>query len=142
LSQHLIEFACAVLIDTRGRFLLQQRDDVPGIYFPGRAGLFGGHRENGESFLQCVVREIYEELSYFIAPECFRHLVTFDGIVPSDGATARGEIFVADGIPADRLVVTEGSLLIVPRVELAKIEHKLTPSANFALTTLLGSEDR
>lgn len=138
MSHHLIEFSCALLIDTLGRFLLQQRDDIPGIYFPGRVGCFGGHRENGESSLQCVVREIHEEISYFVAPERFRHLVTYDGIVNSDGATARGEIFVADGIPAHGLVVTEGSLLIVPRSEIADIEYKLSPSASFALTTLLG----
>lgn len=135
MNQHLTEFASAVLIDGHGRFLFQQRDDVPGILFPGRVGLFGGHRENGESFLQCVVREIYEEVSYFVTPGRFRHLVTYNGIVYS----ARGEIFVADGIPADRLVVTEGSLMIVPRTKLAEIKYKLTPSASFALTNYAGT---
>jgi 8-oxo-dGTP diphosphatase len=42
-------FACAILIDTFGRFLLQQRDNVPGIVNPGKIGLFGGHREAGET---------------------------------------------------------------------------------------------
>jgi 8-oxo-dGTP pyrophosphatase MutT (NUDIX family) len=132
-----IEFACAVLIDTSGRFLLQQRDDVPGINFPGLVGLFGGHREKGESFLQCAVREIQEEIGYCVEAECLRHLTTYDGNV-SDGRPAIGQIYVADNIPAAGLVVTEGSLLIVPRDELDKIEHKLSPSAGFALRTFLG----
>jgi hypothetical protein len=35
------EIACAIIIDTCGRFLLQQRDDIPGIVSPGMVGLFG-----------------------------------------------------------------------------------------------------
>ena len=68
------EIACALIIDTCGRFLLQQRDDIPGIVCPGMVGLFGGHREGDETFLQCVVREVHEEISYFVAPERFDHL--------------------------------------------------------------------
>ena len=54
------EIACAILIDTRRRFLLQQRDDIVGIVHPGKVGLFGGHREGDETFLKCVVREVHE----------------------------------------------------------------------------------
>src|SRR5579863_1850226 len=121
MTKRLTEFACAVLIDTQGRFLLQQRDDIPGILFPGRVGLFGGHREHGESYLRCIVREVQEELTYYVAPGSFRHLTSYDGIANSDGATARGEIFLAEQVPVDELIVTEGSLLIVPRVDLATI---------------------
>lgn len=139
MAQRLIEFACAVVIDACNRLLLQQRDDVPGILYPGRVGLFGGHRENGESFLQCVVREINEEIGYFVAPERFRHLVTYDGIVDSNGATAHREIFIAVDIPADRLVITEGTLLITTGAELIEIEHRLSPSASCALTAFLNA---
>jgi hypothetical protein len=55
------EIACAIIIDTSGSFLLQQRDDVVGILHPGKVSLFGGHREGSETFLECVVREIHEE---------------------------------------------------------------------------------
>lgn len=72
------EIACAILIDSSGRFLLQQRDDVPGIVYPGRISLFGGHRESGETFLQCVVREIHEETSHFFPPERFEHLANWN----------------------------------------------------------------
>jgi 8-oxo-dGTP diphosphatase len=64
-SQHR-ETTGAILIDTGGRFLLQQRHDVVGILHPGKVGLFGGHREGAETFLECVVREIQEEISYFV----------------------------------------------------------------------------
>ncbi len=54
------EIACAVLVDPHGRFLLQRRDNVPNILYPGKIGLFGGHREGEETFLECVVREVSE----------------------------------------------------------------------------------
>ena len=54
------ETASALLIDTAGRWLLQQRDDIRGILYPGLVGLFGGHREGNETFLDCVVREVHE----------------------------------------------------------------------------------
>jgi ADP-ribose pyrophosphatase YjhB (NUDIX family) len=51
--------AAAIVFDTSGRLLLQQRDNIPGILYPGRIGLFGGHLEGDETFLNCVVREIH-----------------------------------------------------------------------------------
>ena len=43
------ETGCAILIDTQGRFLLQQRDKVAaGTAYPGKVGLFGGPREGNE----------------------------------------------------------------------------------------------
>ena len=66
------EFASAVLLDSLGRLLLQLRDDIPNIVQPGKIGLFGGHREGGESFLDCIVREVHEELSYYLPPERFK----------------------------------------------------------------------
>ena len=44
------ETAGALLVDIEGRFLLQRRDNVPGILYPGHIGLFGGHREGEERF--------------------------------------------------------------------------------------------
>ena len=81
------EIACAIIIDTLGRFLLQQRDDVPGIIHPGKVGVFGGHREGDETFLQCVVREVCEELSYLVPPERFEHVLSHEGVdMDVDGA--------------------------------------------------------
>lgn len=128
------EIACAVIIDTRGRFLLQQRDDVAGILQPGKVGLFGGHREDNETYLQCVVREVHEEISYFVSPDRFEHLVSYNGVeVDGDGGTVRGEFFLARDVPVDTLTVTEGSLLIVEPDELAAVEHKFAPSTRYAM---------
>ena len=71
------ETSGAILIDSLGRFLFQQRDNNPEILYPSMIGLFGGHREGNETFLECVVREIYEEISYFLPSERFTHLTSY-----------------------------------------------------------------
>jgi 8-oxo-dGTP diphosphatase len=132
------EISGAIVIDTRGRFLLQARDDVEGILHPGKVGLFGGHREGDETHLECMVRELHEEIGYFVAAERFEHLASLDGVdIDGDGGTVRGEFFIARGIPADTLVVTEGSLVIVEPDGIGDIESRLAPSARFALHAFL-----
>ncbi|SRR6266566_1425473 len=128
------EIACAIVIDTCGRFLLQQRDDVAGILHPSMVILFGGHREGDETLLECVVREMHEEISYLVPPEQFEYLTSIDGPdLDADGGSFRVDIFITRDIPVDALVITEGSLLVVNRAEIIVIERKLTPMACFAM---------
>lgn len=133
------EIASAILIDTFGRFLLQQRDDIPGIYQPGKVGLFGGHREGDETYLQCVVREVREEIGYALPPGSFVFLKSYEGsdLDVIEGGTMHAEFFLARDIRIDSLVVTEGSLLVVRREELTDLEPKMAPSAFFGIKTLL-----
>ena len=128
------EIACAIIIDTLGRFLFQQRDDIPGILQRGKVGLFGGHREGNESYLQCVVREVHEEISYCVEPARFEHLLSYSGVeIDAEGGTVQGEFFIARDIPVDALIVTEGALLIVEPAKLSALEDKLAPSARLAI---------
>jgi 8-oxo-dGTP pyrophosphatase MutT (NUDIX family) len=133
------EVACAILIDTFGRLLFQQRDDIPGILHPGKVGFFGGHREGKESYLECVVREIYEEISYFIPPGRFAHLIGYDEI-NVDGRTVHSEFFIADDLPVDRLRITEGSLLIVKPEDVAGIEARFSSPAIFAIKAFMNKQ--
>lgn len=59
------EVAIAILYQ-RGQFLMQLRDDIPGIAAPGLWGFFGGHIEPGETPETAVVREVAEEIGYLI----------------------------------------------------------------------------
>ena len=130
------EVSIAIFIDSHGRFLLQQRDDIPGIVHPRKIGLFGGHREGEETYLQCVIREIHEEIGYFVQPDRFKHFASYDE-VGDHGADIHGEIFVAINIPVEELLVTEGLLLVVEPEEILAMEAKLSPSACFAIRRFL-----
>ena len=64
-----IEVSLAIIyeahsIQTNPRFLMQLRDDIPGIVYPGHWGLFGGHLEPGETAEQAFTREVQEEINY------------------------------------------------------------------------------
>ena len=64
-----LEVALAIIyeshcVQTTPRFLMQLRDDIPGIVYPGHWGLFGGHIEPGETAEQAFVREVHEEINY------------------------------------------------------------------------------
>lgn len=47
-----------------GRILMQLRDDIDGIDFPGYWGFFGGAVEAGETPLEAARRELLEEIGY------------------------------------------------------------------------------
>ena len=118
------EVAAAILVGTCGRILLQQRDDVPGILYPGMIGLFGGHREEGdETPLACAQREIEEEIGYRVPAERLEPLVTMRMEYP-ENRTVTGTFFVLRDVPVEGLVVTEGSLLAVAPSELAGLLHR------------------
>jgi 8-oxo-dGTP diphosphatase len=52
------------ILHQNGKFLLQLRDDIPGIFYPGHWALFGGHIEPGESPDAAIQRELLEEIGY------------------------------------------------------------------------------
>lgn len=58
-----LEVAIAILY-REGKFLMQLRDDIPGILYPGHWGLFGGHIEVGETSDAAIQRELLEEIGY------------------------------------------------------------------------------
>ncbi|NLV58119.1 MAG: NUDIX domain-containing protein [Clostridiales bacterium] len=60
-----VEVAAGVVRDARGRVLICQRmGELAGLWeFPG------GKRERGESFAECLRRELLEELSLEVMPE-------------------------------------------------------------------------
>jgi 8-oxo-dGTP pyrophosphatase MutT (NUDIX family) len=52
------------LLYRQGRFLMQLRDDIPGIIYPGHWAFFGGHIEPGETPELGLLRELQEEIGY------------------------------------------------------------------------------
>jgi 8-oxo-dGTP pyrophosphatase MutT (NUDIX family) len=127
--------AQAILLDTDGRLLLQLRDNVPHIRNPGKIGLFGGGREGNESFLDCIVREIYEEIGFYLPPARFELIYRW-----FDPGNVHAEIFLAREVPVEKLTVTEGSLKIVSLDELEQLRDALTPGTQRALKFFVDRE--
>ena len=135
------EGTSALLVSTDGRLLMQLRDDLPHVSDPGKISLFGGRREGTESFLECVVREIHEEIGYYLPPERFELIGQYSGtdhLTPN--GTLHGQVFLVRDVPIDQLTVTEGRLEIVAIDDLARISGRLARPAEYALEIFLQRE--
>lgn len=135
------EIAAAIVIDQDRNFLLQQRDDIPNIICPGMIGLFGGHRENEEAYLDCVVRELCEELSYDIDASMLSPLTIYKGIdLEVDGGTVEAHLYVVNGLRAGDLTVTEGAMFSMTAEQVRGRMGDLTPLARIALEAYFASD--
>lgn len=66
----------ALLILDDGRYVMQLRDTLPGIFFPDHWGCFGGAVGDGEAPLAALQRELQEELEY--TPGAAKEFARFD----------------------------------------------------------------
>lgn len=74
------KIAAIILENDRGEFLLYLRDNKPGIPFPDKWDLIGGHIEEGETPEEALVREVTEELDYELTEyKFFREYVCLEG---------------------------------------------------------------
>jgi 8-oxo-dGTP pyrophosphatase MutT (NUDIX family) len=70
--------AVAAIILIGSDYLLQQRDNKHGIFFPAHWGCFGGAMENGETHEEALVRELHEELAIALHPPILRYFTRFE----------------------------------------------------------------
>ena len=61
---HASDAVAAILVLEDGRYVLQLRDDIEGIFYPGHWGCFGGAVDRGEAPPQALRRELKEELEF------------------------------------------------------------------------------
>ncbi|MFD7841841.1 NUDIX domain-containing protein [Nocardia sp. NPDC059764] len=67
-----------IIRNSRDEVLLFLRDDKPDIPCPGMWALLGGVREDGETPLENVIREIEEEIGVILDPAKVEHHCTRD----------------------------------------------------------------
>lgn len=122
------EAAAALIVTPDGRYLMQHRDDKPGIFFPGFWGCFGGAIEPGENPEQAIRRELSEELS--MVPRTVEPFAALGldfsfaghGVLPRHFFTVP---FDGGELPAMRLAEGQGMALIPGADLLAR--HRVVP---------------
>lgn len=116
------EVAIAILYQD-DRFLLQLRDDIPTIAWPGHWAFFGGHLEPGEDPDTAVYRELEEEIGY-TAPQ----LSLFERV--EDETVVRHVYHGLLVVPVEQLVLTEGLDLGLWSVEDIRRGKRFSARAN------------
>ncbi|MBW4647307.1 MAG: NUDIX hydrolase [Kastovskya adunca ATA6-11-RM4] len=100
MSNQLVEVAIAI-IHRQNQFLMQLRDNIPGIIYPGCWGFFGGHLDPGETPEVAMKRELLEEIGY-TPPK----VLEFGNYV--DAQVIRHVYQVPLTVELDQLVLNEG----------------------------------
>jgi 8-oxo-dGTP diphosphatase len=63
MNQPIKHVAIAILTQAN-QYLMQLRDPIPGIVYPGHWGMFGGHLDEDETPQAAIWRELAEEIGY------------------------------------------------------------------------------
>lgn len=108
----------AILWLRDGRYLMQRRDDLPGLPLRGHWALFGGHVEPGEDHAAAFVRELEEELA-FRPREFAWYYETISALPRVQERVMRKIFYVVPIAPADvdAMVLQEGADKRLFRIE-------------------------
>jgi 8-oxo-dGTP pyrophosphatase MutT (NUDIX family) len=125
--------AAALIIFEDNRYLLQLRDQKPGIFFPGHWGLFGGATEPNESPEAAVRREMREELG-LTAPSEIKHVTDFSFTFGTFGVIQRHffKVAVASSVMSS-LTLNEGAEMRAFRASEILNLPRVVPYDSFAI---------
>jgi len=126
--------AAALLVLEDGRYLLQLRDDIPQIWYPGHWGLFGGAVDPGEDAVAALRRELREELDFELTQA--RHFVRFDFDLTPIGLKRYFRTYYEVPVALasfERLVLREGAELRALPGDEALALPAMSPYDGFAL---------
>jgi 8-oxo-dGTP pyrophosphatase MutT (NUDIX family) len=104
-----LEVAIAILYRDE-QFLLQLRDDLPNILYPGQWTLFGGHLEPDEVASTAIRRELQEEIGHVPA-----HLLNYETY--EDERVIRHVYLGEVEVPLEQLHLGEGQDMAFATVE-------------------------
>lgn len=68
----------AIIQPGKGRYLMQLRDPLDWIFFPGHWGLFGGAIDEGEGSVEALRRELNEELALDVSVDDISYFTRLD----------------------------------------------------------------
>lgn len=137
----IVHSAGAVMIATDGSLLLQRRDNIPNISSPNMLGIFGGHVEENESYLEAAIREIEEETGYRATPDEMQFLIEFENKYPMSN-TMKGIFYLLENIDQSKLKITEGVLEVISIEDIPNHFHEIVPTTCFALSVYLNRQTK
>ena len=122
----------AILISNEDEFILQKRDDKPGIASPGRVANFGGTIESGEDPIIAIIRELKEELELFVEQESIK---LFDTRQRLDyfGKNRLAHTFLIKNIDKTNLVLHEGEHIVYMPINSDLDKYKLSKGTKLML---------
>ncbi|MCD4525991.1 MULTISPECIES: NUDIX domain-containing protein [unclassified Nocardioides] len=129
-------FSSIVLVDRRGRVLLQERDSRP-RYDPDRWGYPGGAVEPGEDYEQAAYRELEEETGVRLAPGTLELVGEFHFWSEPCGETDEFCLYAA-GTDLTEVACHEGRQMVFVDPAVA-LDLDLTASARHTLSDFLAS---
>lgn len=115
------QVANVLLMDTTGNFIMQQRDDKPGINNPGEISAFGGKiKSSDQSHLQAAARELREETNLHFEIEDLQFFKIFRKTEADDTPT-NVTYYTLTGVDTTGLEIYEGQgFVIINPNELSK----------------------
>lgn len=126
--------AAAIIQLDDGRYLMQHRDDKPGIFYPDHWGLFGGAMDAGEEPEIALQRELKEELGADMPRPSYFTTMNFGFDVLGIASTIR--VFYALALPAEAvqsLTLGEGQSMQPLSLDEILLEKRVVPYDSFAL---------
>lgn len=127
------QVANVLVMDKEGNFIMQQRDDKPGINNPGEISAFGGKVEaSDKSFKKAAARELREETNIIFNEEDLQFFKIFKK-AETDGTPTYVTYYTLTGVDASGIEVHEGQGYVkVNPNELN--QHRLTMLVRSAIT--------
>jgi 8-oxo-dGTP pyrophosphatase MutT (NUDIX family) len=118
-----------------GRYLMQLRDQKPGIFYPGHWGVFGGAVDAGEAANDALFRELEEELGFRFTEAQYFTEFTFDFSFRGQGHVFRRYYAVSlAATQLESLTLGEGSAMrTFDAKELLRGGERIVPYDAFAV---------
>jgi 8-oxo-dGTP pyrophosphatase MutT (NUDIX family) len=128
--------AAALIVLPDRRYVLQLRDNLPTVFFPGHWGAFGGAMNDGETPLETLRRELQEELAVDVTEDQISYVTRLDFDLSFIGQGVIGrwfyEVRMTEG-QFGALKLGEGAAVAAFGAEEALTTLRMTPYDKFAL---------